>query len=102
MRLVLFPLDSHSRYLASEYSTSHCGVFCISSLWQSSAMDPKAIRKKFGRFRALVIGRANAGKTTILRCIAQSADGRVSVSFSVMSVMFLNCFRLTHPQECVN
>src|SRR6266567_5153029 len=86
MRLVLFPLDSHSRYLASEYSTSpHCGVFCISSLWQSSAMDPKAIRDKIGRFRALVIGRPNAGKTTILRCIAQSADGRVSVSFSVMS-----------------
>jgi ABC-type polar amino acid transport system ATPase subunit len=45
------------------------------------AMDPQDIRKKLGplgRFRALIIGRPNAGKTTILRCIARSANGKVS------------------------
>ncbi|KAG2335676.1 hypothetical protein BDR05DRAFT_920661 [Suillus weaverae] len=30
-------------------------------------MDPSEIRKKIRRFRILVIGRANAGKTTILQ-----------------------------------
>jgi GTPase Era involved in 16S rRNA processing len=43
-------------------------------------MDPVEIRKKIGQFRALVIGRPNAGKTTILRCIARSTDGRVDPS----------------------
>jgi len=43
-------------------------------------MDSQEIRKKPGRFRALIIGRPNAGKTTILRCIARSADGRVDPS----------------------
>ncbi|KAG9312506.1 hypothetical protein JVU11DRAFT_6897 [Chiua virens] len=32
------------------------------------------IREKFGRFRILIIGRANAGKTTILKQICNSTD----------------------------
>ena len=32
------------------------------------------IRGKFGRFRVLIIGRANAGKTTILRGICDSTE----------------------------
>ena len=32
------------------------------------------IRKKFGRFRVLIIGRANAGKTTILKKICNSTE----------------------------
>ena len=32
------------------------------------------IREKFGRFRILVVGRANAGKTTILRGICNSTE----------------------------
>ena len=32
------------------------------------------IRKKFGRFRILIIGRANAGKTTILKKICDSTE----------------------------
>jgi len=32
------------------------------------------IREKFGRFRILIIGRANAGKTTILRAICNSTE----------------------------
>ncbi|KAG1813438.1 hypothetical protein EV424DRAFT_1326547 [Suillus variegatus] len=37
-------------------------------------MDPAKIRKKIGRFRILVIGRANAGKTTILQRLCNTRD----------------------------
>ncbi|KAG6332251.1 hypothetical protein ID866_6838 [Astraeus odoratus] len=40
-------------------------------------MDPERIRKQFeriGRFRILVIGRANAGKTTILQRVCNTTD----------------------------
>ncbi|KAG6328861.1 hypothetical protein ID866_10228 [Astraeus odoratus] len=40
-------------------------------------MDPERIRKQFeriGRFRILVIGRANAGKTTILQWVCNTTD----------------------------
>jgi stage III sporulation protein SpoIIIAA len=41
--------------------------------------DHDRLKKKCVQFRALIIGRPNAGKTTILRRIAQAADGRVSL-----------------------
>ncbi|KAG1873221.1 hypothetical protein F4604DRAFT_2012120 [Suillus subluteus] len=37
-------------------------------------MDPSKIREKIGRFRILVIGRANAGKTTILQRVCNTRD----------------------------
>jgi len=37
-------------------------------------MDPSEIRKKIGRFRILVIGRANAGKTTILQRVCNTRE----------------------------
>ena len=37
-------------------------------------MEIENIREKFGRFRILVIGRANAGKTTILKRICDSTE----------------------------
>ncbi|KAG2361095.1 GTP-binding protein [Suillus spraguei] len=37
-------------------------------------MDPSEIRKKIDRFRVLVIGRANAGKTTILQRVCNTRD----------------------------
>ncbi|KAG2135022.1 hypothetical protein BD769DRAFT_1712375 [Suillus cothurnatus] len=37
-------------------------------------MDPSKIRKKMGRFRILVIGRANAGKTTILQRVCNTRE----------------------------
>ncbi|KAG1798593.1 uncharacterized protein HD556DRAFT_1440299 [Suillus plorans] len=37
-------------------------------------MDPAKIREKIGRFRILVIGRANAGKTTILQRVCNTRD----------------------------
>ncbi|KAG1806988.1 uncharacterized protein BJ212DRAFT_1282537 [Suillus subaureus] len=37
-------------------------------------MDPSKIRKKIGRFRILVIGRANAGKTTILQRVCNTRE----------------------------
>jgi stage III sporulation protein SpoIIIAA len=40
--------------------------------------DHYRLMQKCVKFRALIIGRPNAGKTTILRRIAQAADGRVS------------------------
>ncbi|KAG1898890.1 uncharacterized protein F5891DRAFT_1147864 [Suillus fuscotomentosus] len=37
-------------------------------------MDPSNIREKIGRFRILIIGRANAGKTTILQRVCNTRD----------------------------
>ena len=37
-------------------------------------MENESLREKFGRFRILVIGRANAGKTTILKSICNSTE----------------------------
>ena len=37
-------------------------------------MEIKEIKEKFGRFRIVVIGRANAGKTTILKQICNSTE----------------------------
>jgi GTPase SAR1 family protein len=37
-------------------------------------MDPSQIREKIGRFRILIIGRANAGKTTILQRVCNTGD----------------------------
>ena len=38
------------------------------------AMPIEDLRERFGRFRILVIGRANAGKTTILKKICDSTE----------------------------
>ncbi|KAG2072219.1 hypothetical protein BDR04DRAFT_1153482 [Suillus decipiens] len=37
-------------------------------------MDPSKIRQKIGRFRILIIGRANAGKTTILQRVCNTGE----------------------------
>ncbi|KAG2337841.1 hypothetical protein BDR05DRAFT_1004716 [Suillus weaverae] len=37
-------------------------------------MDPSDIKKRIGRFRILIIGRANAGKTTILQRVCNTRD----------------------------
>ncbi|KAG1869886.1 GTP-binding protein [Suillus subluteus] len=40
-------------------------------------MDPSEIREKIRRFRILVVGRANAGKTTILQRVCNTRDNPV-------------------------
>jgi len=37
-------------------------------------MQPRDIKKKIRRFRILVVGRANAGKTTLLRRVCNTID----------------------------
>jgi len=37
-------------------------------------MQPQDIREKIGRFRILVVGRANAGKTTLLQRVCNTTD----------------------------
>ena len=36
--------------------------------------DFENLQEKFGRFRILIVGRANAGKTTILRAICNTTE----------------------------
>jgi stage III sporulation protein SpoIIIAA len=55
------------------------------SNFNAAMSDYDKLKKKCVRFRALIIGRPNAGKTTILRRIAQTADRRVSL-LSIISV----------------
>ncbi|KAG2740325.1 hypothetical protein P692DRAFT_20753445 [Suillus brevipes Sb2] len=56
-------------------------------------MDPPTLRKFFERFRILIIGRANAGKTTILQRVCKtqkdpdiydSAGKKVRIMISVV------------------
>ncbi|KAF8556883.1 hypothetical protein OG21DRAFT_503459 [Imleria badia] len=56
-------------------------TFCSTSLHvhfsrmsTENASDFENLRKKFGRFRILIVGRANAGKTTILRGICNTTE----------------------------
>jgi GTPase SAR1 family protein len=37
-------------------------------------MQPQDIREKIGRFRILVVGRANAGKTTLLQRVCNTTE----------------------------
>ena len=37
-------------------------------------MQPHDIREKIGRFRILVVGRANAGKTTLLQRVCNTTE----------------------------
>jgi len=37
-------------------------------------MDPSELRDRFERFRILIIGRANAGKTTILKRVCNTTE----------------------------
>ncbi|KAG1744538.1 uncharacterized protein EDB91DRAFT_188335 [Suillus paluster] len=46
----------------------------IQSAASPPSMDPSTIKEKCGRFRILIIGRANAGKTTILQRVCNTRE----------------------------
>jgi GTPase SAR1 family protein len=50
------------------------GAHEVHTLLPSSIMDPSTLREKFKRFRILIIGRANAGKTTILQRVCKTRE----------------------------
>ena len=56
--------------LPSEQPSSRSRLLVMST----DTMQIDDIRKKFGRFRVLIIGRANSGKTTILKKICNSIE----------------------------
>ncbi|KAG1778279.1 hypothetical protein EV702DRAFT_172953 [Suillus placidus] len=39
-----------------------------------ATIDTQDLRERIGRFRVLIIGRANAGKTTILRKVCDTTE----------------------------
>ncbi|KAG1758701.1 hypothetical protein EDD22DRAFT_182595 [Suillus occidentalis] len=50
------------------------GAQRVHTLLPSSIMDPPTLRKIFERFRILIIGRANAGRTTILQRVCKTRE----------------------------
>ena len=46
----------------------------LSTMSTENTSDFEDLQKKFGRFRILIVGRANAGKTTILRAICNTTE----------------------------
>ena len=46
----------------------------LSRMSTENTSDFEHLREKFGRFRILIIGRANSGKTTILRRICDTTE----------------------------
>ena len=72
--------QSHQTILSAHLSISCTAQTADNRLPKDSVDMNRDLAARIPRFRALVVGRANAGKTTLLRCIAQSADGRVCTS----------------------
>ena len=55
---------------------SHSSI-CASAIYPTMSMsdlDPYKLREKYTRFRILVIGRANAGKTTLLQRVCNTTE----------------------------
>ena len=65
--VILFPrTDSESLYLYPPILVTHNDMM--------SDTDPYDLRSKYTRFRILVIGRANAGKTTLLQRVCNTTE----------------------------
>ncbi|KAG1786360.1 uncharacterized protein HD556DRAFT_1055673 [Suillus plorans] len=69
-------------------------------------MDTSEIREKIGRFRILVVGRANAGKTTILQRVCNTRDdpeihnsAGVKIDLAVIEASREVCCVLSRRQE---
>jgi GTP-binding protein EngB required for normal cell division len=49
-------------------------LFTLQVTTTMSVLDPYDLRAKYTRFRILVIGRANAGKTTLLQRVCNTTE----------------------------
>ena len=62
------------------YSHAYCKLQRVPTLYSQpssttmSDLDPYKLRMKYKRFRILVIGRANAGKTTLLQRVCNTTE----------------------------
>ena len=62
------------------YSHAYCKLQRVPTLYSQASpttmsnLDPYELRKKYKRFRILVIGRANAGKTTLLQRVCNTTE----------------------------
>jgi GTP-binding protein EngB required for normal cell division len=64
--------DSEGRSFASLIVARALKEF--TNCYPSSIMHTSELRRKFNRFRILIIGRANAGKTTILQRVCKTRE----------------------------
>jgi polynucleotide 5'-kinase involved in rRNA processing len=70
-------VTSHTTQLEPLTSTTVSFAMSTSSKPQLTAEEIQTTRAKFKQFRILVIGRANAGKTTILRKVCNTTGDPV-------------------------
>ena len=70
--LNFLPRDSNLSNLTSNSSRDSLAMSSTSSRPQLSARQMQDLRERFTQFRILVIGRANAGKTTILHTLCNA------------------------------
>ena len=77
----LIKVDKRPRFLPRSHH--HCSNLSALLLFthtlrrmstENTSTDFEKLQEKFGRFRILIIGRANSGKTTILRAICNSTE----------------------------
>ena len=62
------------RNVARNYVPTQLEVILTSPTTIMSHIDPYKLRAKFTHFRILVIGRANAGKTTLLQRVCNTTE----------------------------
>lgn len=74
------PIDKRVAF-ASSLSPQHKNLDSLLKLTLSECLEKTfqtqgfmSLQEKFGRFRVLIVGRANAGKTTILQGICNSTE----------------------------
>ena len=79
-------------------------VFRHGSQSTPQRQDIARIRAKYTHFRILVIGRANAGKTTLLKRVCNTREdpvySRVSYQLCLISLYHFFSDRLTQPTRC--
>ena len=77
----------------------------IEGMTQKICLDPIAVKKHFdriGRFRILVVGRSNAGKTTLLQRVCKTTELPEIYNSNGEKVKYLivQCHRSLMPAIC--
>jgi GTPase SAR1 family protein len=74
----------------------------VQPLFDNITERDNALRKKFKRFRVLILGRANAGKTTILQKVCNTDEQPEIFDSTRKKVSILNIRDWSFRYNCVN
>ena len=95
----------HFQYRVNNHKSSILSIIIMSTDAHPQALpssfDSVDIRKKFPRFRILILGRANAGKTTVLKKMCETNENPVIRDQSGREVC-CDAGCMSHPSFCTH